>query len=154
MPKTPTVLTMQVAAADRSMVDRKAKIDGLAIVDAKLRRALLARDPATYEATRATRFLPWESSEPFVAWWVGDSEPMALHQPNRDYRTETAKITREESLRLNNERTDLAIVDAGRPGLPGGPWRMFGRVVSAVWIVVGILALVDYFRTGSFMGVN
>ena len=148
MPKR-KIQVMQISSGDRTISDRTALVDGLAIVDDKNKICLLARDPITYNATSSSRFLPWTSSRPFVAWSIGDAEPLALHLPEYDYRTETARVTYTDRIELNNERAALALVDAAGSANTDSPLRLFARVVSGGACLVGFLSLISYYNNGS-----
>ncbi|MEK9895636.1 MAG: hypothetical protein VW518_04315 [Burkholderiaceae bacterium] len=146
---------MQVRGADRTITDRMAQVDGLALTDPRQRISLLTQGGAAiYEARSASRFMPWITARPFVAWAVGDAEPMSLHLPERDYRADGARVTESDRMRLNDERTDLALVDVSRPEGSTSPWRLFARVVCGAWVLVGVMALIEYWRSGAVFGIG
>lgn len=142
------VLVMQVRAADKSMQDKYCEVLRGCIVDRKEQIALQARDPATAESIKKPRIMPWPVVKSFVGWWYGDSEPMAFHRRGNDYRSETATVTRTESLRLNNECTDAALMEAAGGLKSNTIWRPFIRAVSGVVIITGVLFLVAYLNGG------
>lgn len=135
----------QIDLTTRTWDEKRLPVIGRSVQDKRRELSLMAESPPVTEVQTAPRVLPWAPISTTIGWQIGDADPMDFSVPEKHYKSETSRATKEERTRVKKERAFTALNAAvmGKNN-QNSPWLMFFRVTMGLAALVGILYAITY----------